>query len=221
MRTSPMLCPRNVIVYALVLCAWTVSSAHAAVVTYTFESPQFIPGESTPLLNRAPNVGDPTFRTDFTTAPNTTGFDVAPFQPNPLFSGNSLFDPLGGLINTLTLTFNTPVNSVQFVFGMNLLPNGPPGFITLTSPAGSQTQAAGNVGGIFQGGTFSFSSSTPFTTLQLEAFDSAGGRVEFAIDNLTLNTVPEAVIPEPASLTLLALGAVGLAGAARRRRSVA
>jgi hypothetical protein len=190
-------------------------SVSADTVTYTFESPQFTVGQRTPLLNRAPNIGSPTFLTSFTSSPTANGFEVAFAQPNPLFQGNALFESGGPLFDTLTLIFNMPVASVQFVFAINQPPTGAPGRVTLTSPAGSQTQMAGNVGGFTQGGTFSFSSLTPFTTLQLQAFGGLGQPVEFGIDNLTLTTQ---VIPEPATVVLLGTGLAGIAAKVRKRR---
>ncbi len=194
-------------------------SVSADTVTYTFGAPQFTIGQTTPLLNRAPNIGSPTFLTSFTSSPSAGGFEISSFLPNPLFTGNSLVEPFGPPFDTLTISFNMPVESVQFVFAINQPPAGAPGRVTLTSPVGSQNQNAGNVGGAFQGGTFSFSGPTPFTTLQLAAFTSTGARVEFAIDNLTVTFTPQQTpIPEPTTILLLGTGLAGVAAKVRKRR---
>ena len=52
----------------------------------------------------------------------------------------------------------------------------------------SQNSAAVGGGAGFQGGTFVFSSATPFSSFTLNAFNVAGAPVNLAIDNLTLTT---------------------------------
>lgn len=185
-------------------------AAEAAIVTYTFNSPQFTVGQTTPLLNRAPNVGDPTFLTSFTSVPTAAAFQIQPFAANPLLSGNVLFIPAGGN-NDLILTFNTPIDSLTVDFALNSPPGGR---LDLITPVGGTSLIGGNVGGGFPGGTLSFSSATPFTTATLRGFNVGGVRTEFAIDDLTLNTA--AAIPEPASLAVL--GALLAGGAVARRR---
>src|SRR5438874_1468328 len=44
------------------------------VFTYTFETPNFTLGQTTPLLNVAPNIGDATFRTSFAAATDPAGY---------------------------------------------------------------------------------------------------------------------------------------------------
>lgn len=46
----------------LTFCSLTALSVNADTVTYTFESPQFSAGETTPLLNRSPNIGPASFQ---------------------------------------------------------------------------------------------------------------------------------------------------------------
>lgn len=191
----------------LVLGAVLASPASAELVTYNFNTPQFMLGQMTPLLNRAPNIGPDTFRTDFTTSPRPNAFVVDIFQPNPLFSGQMIFAP--NFPDILTMTFNIPVDFVRLDFAVVL-----PGSLILTTPQGGVTQASMNVGGPFEGGTLTFNSPEAFTTLQLRATDRAGNQIVFAIDNLSLNA-----IPEPSSLMLLAIGVVSGGGFLTWRRA--
>lgn len=179
-------------------------SARADTVTYTFEPPQFFTGDIVPLENREPNSGSSTFLATFASdSPNT--FRIANIELNPLFSGQSLLNPAAPSV--LTISFNIPVTQVEFVFGLEL-----PGFLTFTSPSGSLSQDGADVGGLFPGGVFVFSSSTPFTMFQLASFDLTGAPSRFAIDNLTMNEVPE-----PATIVIFGAGLVGLATRLRRR----
>jgi hypothetical protein len=178
------------------------STASAATIVYTFES--IAPGSTTPLLGRAPDVGPATFLADFTSSPDASDFTVASFQPNPLFSGHSLFEPAFAGGNTLTVTLNQLVTSVSVDFAIN----NPGGTLFFTSSSGNTSVLATPQGGFFAGGTLSFSSATPFSAFTL----SAGAQApEFAIDDLTLT------VPEPS--TLLLLGAGGAAILRRRRAS--
>lgn len=182
-------------------------SATAAPILYTFE--QFGAVLQTPLLSVAPDSGPSSFLASFTSAPAATGFLVAPFQANGLFSGNSLFEPLGSLGNTLTVTVNQAIFSISLVFATN-----GPGTLNFGSPVGSTSVTSTSQGGGngFPGGTLTFSSATPFLTFGL----NAGASPEFAIDNLSLDLAPTAV-PEPSTLILCGVGLV--AGLRRVRRS--
>jgi hypothetical protein len=217
--TSPYLHQARLISIGGVLAAALVFAGRleATTIVYTFEGPQFTVGSSTPLLNVAPNVGDPTFRTDFTSAPTTNGLDIAAFQPNPLFSGNSLFDPFGP-VDPLLLTFSSPVFALTVDFAVNL-PQDAAGGLSLFTPVGFTTQPLANVGGVFPGGTLSFASPVPFSTAQISGFGPGrgtggrGGLALFAIDDLTLSTTP---VPEPTTLILIVAGAA-LAGIRHNR----
>jgi hypothetical protein len=187
-----------------------VPGAYAQSATYTFEAPNFTVGENTPLLNRSPNSGDLSFLADFTAAPNVASFQVNAFTPNLLFSGNSLFQPLGAAGNTLTVLLNQPVTMVDLVFATIA-----PGSLQFTSTSGSTTVASTPQGGTYPGGMLSFSSVTPFTSFSLASLNVAGGPgQEFAIDNLT---VTNAAVPEPGSVALL-IGMASVSGMLIRRR---
>lgn len=196
----------NQLLCALVLGVVLTAPVQAELVTYNFNAPQFTLNQSTPLLNRAPNIGLNTFLTSFTSAPRTNAFLVGDFQPNPLFSGPALFAPQ--FPDTLTLAFNMPVDSVRLDFAVIV-----PGALILTTPVGNLTQSSTNVGGQFEGGSLSFTSVDPFSTLQLRATDQAGAPIVFAIDNMTLNTAGDGgAIPEPSSLMLFSVGLVSASG---------
>ena len=139
-----------------------VSRAAATPITYSFDAPQFVFGETTPLLNRA---------------------------PNSMFTGQFLIDPTG-VADTLLLTFNTPVFHLQVDFGLFLGVSSPAGVFSLTTPVGSTSLAAGSVGGSFQGGTLVFDSAAPFLTAQLAGFTGTGTQIFFAVDDLVLDTAP-------------------------------
>jgi hypothetical protein len=182
----------------------TAGRAEGVSVTYTFEQ---LSGKTTPLLNIAPDTSQSSFRASFTSAPTANAFVVASFQPNQLFSGNSLFEQLGNAGNTLTLAFNTPVNSVSLVFATN-----GPGALSLISPSGDTSITSSFQGGLFPGGTLSFSSTIPFTMFSLT--DGPEGP-EFAIDNLTMRfaSVPD----EGSTLAMASMAALLVLGYYRLR----
>ncbi len=190
----------------------------AGLVLYTFEAPRFTVGQAIPMVNVAPNSGDPSFLASFTSPTLGPVFRISPFQPNGLFSGNSLFEPTGFAGNTLTITLNQPITSLSLVFATNGA-----GSISLSSAAGGVTvTSTPQLGGSqFAGGTLNFTGSTAFSSFSLTEVAPTGGLVtEFAIDNLAMNS---ATVPEPSSLALSGVaGLVGLGYArARRQRATA
>lgn len=196
-------------IFCLLLFCLSAYSVKADTVTYTFDGPLFFSNEIVPLLNRAPNSGPNTFRTSFT----STGMPTGPFRiasvSHPAFTGQSLFNPT--IPSSLTVSFNMPVNQVQFTFGLAV-----PGVLTLTSQVGSISQNSSVLGGNFHGGTLVFSSSIPFTAFTLEGFNLAAipTSVLFGIDNLTMN-----VVPEPATILLLSTGLVWTVARLRSRKN--
>jgi hypothetical protein len=172
--------------------------AKAATVTYTFESPEFAEYETTPLLNRAPQIGSPGFHADFTTFPSVNGLTITTLGPSPFFSGQCLLDgypPPGA--DTLRITLNTPVSSVQVDFALFA-----PDHLQFTSSAGS---ISAPVLPSTQWGTLTFTSAIPFTQFDLQGFDPSNQPTQLAIDNLIMTVVPEPSAIALFSLSLLAL----------------
>ncbi len=180
-----------------------------AQVLYTFEAPNFTAGAATPLLNVAPNSGPATFRASFTSAPTANGFSVDGVTPPP-FTGQYFID-LASPADALTVQFSGLVTEVNLSFLINVPLASPPGSLRAVTPAGTFSQAGGNVGHNFvQGGTLSFSVPGGISSMTLAGFDAGNVPTFFAMDDLALTP-----IPEPSSL---ALAGVALAGAACRWR---
>jgi hypothetical protein len=154
--------PRTGMVLGM-LCG--MSGAGLADNIYTFEAPQFTLGETTPLLNQAPNSGDPAFKTSFT---STGTYQITNLDNSGVIVGQALFAPITSA--ALQLTFSVPVISLSVDFAINDLNTSPPGELDLTTPSGDTRQFGSNVGGPFQGGTLIFNAATPFSSAVLQGF---------------------------------------------------
>ncbi len=141
----------------------------------------------------------------------------------------------GSAYGTLSLMFASPINYLQFGLGLDTTDALTPGF-TIQLLNGVTPILFLPVNTAPQGGSYVFSetqytySGAPVTQAILN-FDAtsgdcsvipssgrcAGGR--FAMDNLSYDPVPgpPAPVPEPASLTLLGIGAAGLRFLRRRQ----
>ena len=192
--------------------------AQADTVTYTFEQPNFVVGNTTPIV-RGPDIGPSGFAATFTSAPQAGAFIILDSgQPVPLITGQYLTIPITfNTNNTLTVTLNTPINSVSVNFGIQILfPS--PGQLVLTSAAGSTSQLSALMGGgLNQGGVLTFSTTIPFSSFTLAAFDNFGNPTRFAIDDLIMETASAEPVPEPATIFLLSAGLAGVVFKARRR----
>lgn len=192
--------------------------AQADTVTYNFEQPIFGVGNTTPIV-RGPNSGPSGFEATFTAAPQAGAFTILDFgQPNALITGQYLTVPItSNSNNTLTVTLNTPVTSVSVNFAIQILfPS--PGQLVLTSPSGGTSQASASIDGTLnQGGVLTFSTTIPFSSFTLAAFNNFGQPTRFAIDDLIMETASAEPVPEPATILLLSAGLAGAVFKVRRR----
>src|SRR2546422_3807212 len=132
----------------LIFCGF-MSNVQADTQIYNFNT-GFVNGESTPLINRSPDIGDSAFLASFTSSPVASAFVInGPSSLNSLFSGGAL-QQLTFSLNTLTIDFNTPVVRVSADFATFANAS-----VSLRTAVGSTTQLSGSVGG-FPGGTIRF-----------------------------------------------------------------
>jgi len=200
-----------------ILCG--IPQAGMADIVYTFEEPQFTLGQTVPLLNKAPNSGDPAFSTSFTGG----RYQITNLSANPLIVGQALFEPLLPVGppfpgSPLQLTFNEPVTQLSVDFAINVPISG---FLRLVTSSGTFDQATSNGGPPSPGGHLSFSTATPFSSATLQGFGDFPftGPALIEIDNLHLTAVPGPIAG--AGLPGLILACGGLLGWWRRRQKIA
>jgi hypothetical protein len=202
LATIASFCPRLGAFAVLAVCGLCARAVPAATVTYSFDAPDFVVGQTTPFVNKAPSTGSTTFRASFTSASNPAGFLIVPVDSTDFFTGNVFYDlALPG--DAFTMTFNQLVNRVELnwaIFEAGRLA------VSTASPADKLSQDGIAFGNGVHGNVLVFTSATPFDMVRLEAFGASNAPTQLAFDNLVLN-----VVPEPATIMLMA---VGLGGAA-------
>jgi hypothetical protein len=189
------------LIFAMLALLLQAALALAQTATYTFESPQWVLGNTSPFLDMSPDTapGLPTFSASFTSSPDDGGFAVTGPWINPSFSGQTLVE-YGPYQDTLTITLSQPIKSVHMDFVLFA-----PGHFDLTSEAGTASVFTETTMG-----SLDFQGTTSFSEFSLVAIDSYDNTVPFAMDNLVMT------IPEPSTLALVGLGAVGLMIARQR-----
>lgn len=180
-----------------------------------------------PITFSFPADGTPTPFT--TSAGGITATFSAPNDPGGFFVEPSAYRTIPGSVVAnsglgsdafvpLTITFNAPVESVSFRFGLSTSGPGPLDLAAFdgTTKVGS-TSATGTVPptDVLSQGSISFSGVAFDSIVLSDAVDSG-----FAVGSVTVSTTTP--VPEPAALGLLGIGVLGLAFVRRtpaRRRA--
>lgn len=130
------------------------------------------------------------------------------------FYGNDYLEWEHGLPNTLTVTLPSSVTAMGFDFaelrGGSTTPDD-----VFTIQIGANTYVANTVNGA--AAFFGVTQSTPFTQFTITDLEANGLQFFPTIDNLTFGAAGT-VVPEPASLALLATGAWGVLRRQRKAR---
>jgi hypothetical protein len=205
---------------ALILTGALAPSAHAQSATWNYEAPVFMEMDETPILNRAPNLGSLSILASFTSS-GSSFFRIGPASApvNNLFSGQYLIT--GSTTDSLIITFSAPVTQFSTDYALNVVTGAPSGSMTaVTNNAETFSSSSSDAGpaNTPQGGTLSFTASTPFTSVTLTARNASAATVQFGVDNTSVGEGVSATAPEPGSLALLALTGLPLGTLVIRRR---
>jgi hypothetical protein len=142
------------------------------------------------------------------------GFGVFPSAFFQSLGPQVLIDPTAGGANDLPLqvSFDRPLSSMTLNFALN----ANSGTFTVTALKGETTVGTStSFASIAGGGSASPEGVAFFSGATFDAVRLSSDTLDFAVNNIT---VQAADVPEPATLTLVGLGALGLVGYRLRRR---
>ena len=121
-----------------------------------------------------------------------------------------------GVVNPIDIFFTNAIQGVAFQFITN------PGTTTFTALLGGSTvstfSASTDLNGWFGNATefYGFDNTVALDQIQINVNTADGNNGALALDNLETGAL---ATPEPASMTLVATGLIGIFGVARRRRN--